>query len=203
MDWTELVARRKMVRDFMPDPVDRDVLDRMLDQARRVPSAGFSQGIDFLVLESPDTDRFWSHTLPASERASFRWPGLLRAPVIVLPLADSGAYLERYSEADKVSAGLGDDERSWPVPYWFIDTGMAAMALLCSVVNEGLGALFFGVFRNEEAMLRDLGVPVGLRPIGAIAIGHPTEKALGAGREGSPSRRARRPLHDVVHYGRW
>ncbi len=192
-----------MVRDFRSDPVPRDVLDRMLDQARRVPSAGFSQGIDFLVLEGDETERFWEQTLPIAERAGFRWPGLLAAPVIVLPMADASAYLERYSQPDKARTGLGGSEDAWPVPYWFIDTGMAGMALLYAVVNEGLGALFFGIFRNERAMLANLGVPEGKRPIGAIALGYPTDAALDVGREGSPSRRARRPLTDVVHYGRW
>jgi nitroreductase len=203
VDWTELVARRKMVRDFRPDPVDRTVLNRILDQARRVPSAGFSQGIDFLVLEGADTERFWSHTLPAGERAGFRWPGLLAAPVIVLPLADADAYLQRYSEPDKAPAGIGGSEDAWPVPYWFIDTGMAAMSLLYAVVNEDLGALFFGIFRNETELLAGLGVPEGKRPVGAIALGHPTEAALRIGREGSPSKRARRQLPEVVHYGGW
>ena len=192
-----------MVRDFRPGPVPRPVIDRMLDQARRVPSAGFSQGIDFLVLEGADTERFWQHTLPADDRVGFRWPGLLVAPVIVLPLADASAYLDRYSQPDKARAGLGGSEDAWPVPYWFIDTGMAGMALLYAVVNEGLGALFFGIFRNEAALLADLGVPEGKRPIGAIALGYPTEAAGHAGREGSPSHRERRPLEDVVHYGRW
>lgn len=203
MDWVDIVGRRKMVRDFLPDPVERTVLNRMLDQARRVPSAGFSQGVDFVVLEGPATERFWSHTLPLSERASFRWPGLLAAPVIVLPVADAAAYLHRYSQPDKSPAGLGETEDAWPVPYWFIDTGMAGMALLYAVVNEGLGALFFGIFRNEAALLNELAIPEGKRPIGAIALGYPTDSASSVGREGSPSRRPRRDLTEVVHYGTW
>ncbi len=202
MDWNDVVRRRRMVRDFRSDPVPREVLTRLLDDARRVPTAGFSQGIDFLVLEGAQTELFWSHTLPAAERAEFRWPGLLHAPVIVLPLADSARYLARYSETDKARAGLGGGEDAWPVPYWFIDAGMAGMALLYGVVNEGLGALFFGIFREEMALLAALGVPEGVRPIGAIALGYPTNDGL-ASKEGSPARRARRPLDEVVHWGAW
>lgn len=204
MEWSELVRHRRMVRDFEDRPVDRAVLDRILDDARRVPSAGFSQGIDFVVLEGAEqTARFWDRTLPPAERIDFRWPGLLRAPVIVLPLADADAYLERYSQPDKARAGLGESEDAWPVPYWYIDAGMAAMALLYGVVEADLGALFFGVFREERALLDDLGVPAGRRVIGAIALGHPTAAARAAGREGSPSRRARRPLDEVVHRNGW
>lgn len=204
MEWTEVVGRRRMTRDFETTAVEDDVLLRMLDRARRVPSAGFSQGTDFVVLRGADTAQFWEHTLPVESRASFRWPGLLRAPLIVLPIADAPAYVERYNRPDKQASGLGAAEGAWPVPYWFIDTGMAAMVLLHAVVEEGLGALFFGIFNNEEALLASLGVPQGRRPIGAIAIGHPTaaERAQPSGHNSS-FRPARRALDDVVHYGRW
>lgn len=192
-----------MCRDYQDRPVESAVLDRILDQARRAPSAGFSQGIDFVVLEGSDTARFWDHTLPPPERESFAWPGLLRAPVIVIPIADERAYLDRYSQPDKAKAGLGESADAWPVPYWFIDTGMAGMALLYAVVNEGLGALFFGIFRNEAALLLSLGVPAGRRPIGAIALGHPTVAARAVARRGSPVVRARRRLDEVVHRGGW
>jgi nitroreductase len=203
MEWSEVVSRRRMVRDFTDQPVRREVLLPILDAARRVPTAGFSQGIDFLVLEGKRTEQFWSHTLPLEDRPGFRWPGLLRAPIILLPMADPSRYLDRYSEPDKQQSGLGDSEEAWPVPYWFIDCGMAAMALLYGVVNAGLGALFFGIFRNERALLESLGVAEGQRPIGAIAIGYPTPEARASKREGTPSRKARRPIEEVVHWGQW
>lgn len=203
MEWSDVVRKRRMVRDFTDELVDPMLLDRLLDSARRVPTAGFSQGIDFVVLEGAQTDTFWKHTMEPIVRATFQWPGLLRAPVIVLPIADSSAYVERYSQPDKAHAGLGTSEDAWPVPYWYIDTGMAGMALLYGVVDAGLGALFFGIFRNEAALLAELGVPVGKRPIGAIAIGHPTAAAQDGSKEGSPSRRPRRPLESVIHRGTW
>lgn len=204
MEWRDIVGHRRMVRDFTDEPVEPEVLRRILDAARRTPSAGFTQGLDWLVLNGPaQTAMFWDHTLPAPERATFRWPGLLRAPVIVLPMADRNAYVGRYAEPDKAHSGLGEGAERWPVPYWDVDAGMAAMALLYAVVDEGLGALFFGIFRAEDELLTSLGVPSGIRPIGAIALGYPTESARAVAREGSPSRRPRRPLDEMIHEGRW
>ena len=204
MEWSEIVRTRKMVRDFTSQPVDPDVLRTILDDARRTPSAGFTQGLDWLVLNGPEqTAKFWDRTLPAEERSAFRWPGLLQAPVIVLPLADRSSYVGRYAEPDKAHSGLGAGADQWPVPFWDVDAGMSAMALLYGVVNAGLGALFFGIFRAEDELLADLGVPRRIRPIGAIALGHPTTAAHLVGREGSPSRRPRRDLNDMVHYGSW
>ena len=55
-----MVRRRRMVRNYSPEPVDPAVLDRILENALRAPSAGFSQGWAFLVLDTPgDVARFW------------------------------------------------------------------------------------------------------------------------------------------------
>ena len=204
MEFEDVVRKRRMIRDYRPDPVDSALVDMILDLGRRVPSAGFSQGIDFVVLEGPaQTARFWDCTLPTEKRASFPWPGLLVAPVLVLPMADQRAYLSRYSEPDKRHAGLGDDADAWPVPYWHVDTGMAAMVVLQAAVDNGLGALFFGIFSNEDTLLRELGVPPDVRPIGAIALGYPTDEALARTREASAKSRPRRRLDEVIHRNGW
>jgi nitroreductase len=197
MDFTELIRSRRMVRAFEARPVDESVLAGILDAARRAPSAGNSQGWDFVVLEGPGTARFWDVTLPAERRAAFRWQKLLDAPVIVLPLANRQAYLDRYAEPDKAASGLALASR-WPVPYWQVDTAFATMLLLLAAEDAGLGALFFGVFRGAEQLLESLGVPPGRDLIGAVAMGYPLDDE--AGRSAS---RPRRPLAEVVHRGGW
>ena len=63
MEFSEVVRRRRMVRRYSPEPVDRAVLDRVLRNALRAPSAGYSQGWAFLVLDEPaDVERFWKVT---------------------------------------------------------------------------------------------------------------------------------------------
>jgi nitroreductase len=197
MEFADLVNSRRMVRAFDARPVDRDVLDAVLDTARRAPSAGNTQGWVFIVLEGDDTRRFWDVTLPEDRRDSFRWKQLLDAPVVILPLASREAYLSRYSESDKSTTGLADPTR-WPVPYWQIDTAFATMLLLLAVEDAGLGALFFGVFRNGEKLLAALDVPGGYELIGAVAIGHPVEDEPGRSAE-----RPRRSLDEIVHRGGW
>jgi nitroreductase len=199
VEFEQLLQQRRMVRAFDGRPIPPDVLERVLDAARRAPSAGNSQGWGFVVLEGPDTHRFWDVTLPEARRGSFRFPRLLDASVIVLPLADKSAYLTRYAEPDKAHTGLAE-ESHWPVPYWQIDTAFAAMLLLLAAENEGLGALFFGVFRDGDRLLAALGVPEHLELIGAIALGY---RADGDEVEGRSADRERRPLDEVVHRGAW
>ena len=54
MEFSEVVRRRHMVRRFTDEPVSADSLDRILRNAMRGPSAGFSQGQAFLVLTGED-----------------------------------------------------------------------------------------------------------------------------------------------------
>lgn len=197
MEFRDVVRRRRMVRNFESRPVPEDVLDRILDHARRAPSAGFTQGTEFLVLTGRDqTHAYWDITLPPERRDGFAWPGLLEAPVLILPLANRSAYLDRYAEPDK---GWTDrDESRWPVPYWDVDAGFSALLVLLSAVDEGLGALFFGVFGGWDAVREHFGVPAEFQPVGGIALGY------AAPDRPSPSlARGRRALSEVVHRGRW
>lgn len=200
MELDEALRRRRMVRSFSSRPVDEAVLDRVLDASRRAPSAGNSQGLDLVVLVGDETARYWDVTLPAERRSSFRWPGLLRAPVLVVAVTDPQAYVARYAEGDKAATGLGTGADAWPVPYWFVDAGAAVENLLLAVVAAGLGACLFGPFGHEEAVREALGVPAGRRLVATIAVGHPDGGEDGPGRSAD---RARRPLDDVVHRGGW
>ncbi len=196
MEFSEVVRRRRMVRNFSDRPVPDVVLDRILRNAQRAPSAGFTQGWDLLVLRgAAQTRRFWDATFPEKGRKDFRWKGIFAAPVIIVPLSSMDAYLDRYAEADK---GWSDrDPDRWPVPYWDIDTGFASLLMLLTAVDEGLGALFFGVFRPDD-FREAFGIPKTHHPVGAIALGY------GAPDEPSPSlRRGRRPMTEVVHRGKW
>jgi nitroreductase len=189
-----------MVRAYTSEPVPPALVDRLLDLARRAPSAGNTQPLAFVVLDGPEqTARFWDESLPAAKRPAFRWPGLLDAPVLVLPLVRPAAYAERYREPDKAATGLGAGAGSWPVPYWWVDGGMAVMALLTAATDAGLGALLFGLFERERAVLDALGVPDDRRALGAIALGWPAADD----RPGRSAGRPRPDLAQVVHRGRW
>jgi nitroreductase len=200
MEFQDVVRRRRMVRNYAAEPVDPAAVDRMLENALRAPSAGFSQGWAFLVLDEPDdVRRFWRATAEDPEAEPDAWlRGMQTAPVVIVPLSCKAAYLDRYAEPDK---GWTDrDEARWPVPYWHIDTGMAALLILQTAVDEGLGACFFGVPPARLDSLRaEFGVPAEYTPIGAITVGHRTADA---GVRGS-ARRGRRAPGEVVHRGRW
>lgn len=202
MEFQHVVDRRRMIRNYAERPVDPGAITRALRNATRAPSAGFSQGWAFLLLDEPDdVRRFWeSTTAPEQLAAPDAWlTGMMRAPVIVLPCSSKAAYLDRYAEPDK--GVTTRDEGRWRVPYWHMDTAMAALLILQTAVDEGLGALFFGIpYEHIEAVRRSFAIPETHDPIGAITIGHLTDDA---GLRGSPAHRRRIPLDELVHRGRW
>jgi nitroreductase len=203
MEFTDVIKKRKMVRAYTDEPVAPEVLERILAAANRAPSAGFSQGYALMTLEgSEQLNPFWRlvagyhgdevHAGPAFDP-------ITRAPLLVVPMSCKDTYLERYARADK---GWTDrSESHWPVPYWDIDTGFMALLMLLAAVDEGLGALFFGIPPELIPQFRELyGVPEEYLPIGAVAIGHPDP---GADQGGSGKVIKRRTLDDLVHRGHW
>lgn len=188
-----------MIRAFEARPVPPDLVDELVDLARRAPSAGNTQPWAFVVLEGPrQTARLWDVTLPPERRTGFRWQGLLQAPVVILPLVSPEAYVDRYRQPDKTGTGLGASTDAWPVPYWWVDGGMAVETLLLGAVDAGLGALFFGLFEDEGAVLSALEVPQGWRALGAVALGWPAPDE-----PGRSAVRSRPGLSEVVHRGGW
>ena len=200
MEFQDVVRRRRMVRAYTEDPVDPAVLHRAVHNATRAPNAGFSQGWGFVVLDTPpDVRRYWAATADGIDQPD-RWlRGMMRAPVVIVPCSSKAAYLGRYAEPDK---GWTDQEEArWPVPFWHMDAAMASLLILQTAVDEGLGGCFFGIPRDKVAAVRAaLEIPDAFAPVGALTLGHP---APAGGAAGSPARRARKDLDEVVHRGRW
>jgi nitroreductase len=197
VEYGEVLRRRRMVRHFTGAPVAAGSRDRILASAVRGPSAGFSQGWAFLVLEGPEqTGRYWRAAGADPDRPTDWLAGLLPAPLLVLPLSSQQVYLDRYAEPDK---GWTDrDPGRWLVPYWHVDAGMSALLMLMTAVDEGLGACFFGVPPGELGPVRaEFGIPAEWVPVGALTIGHPDPN-----RASRPSR-PHQPTADAMHFGDW
>jgi len=203
MEFKDVIRKRRMVRAYTDEPVAPDAVERILTAANRAPSAGFSQGYALMTLQGREQlGPFWqlvSGYHAAEQDAGPSFDPVTRAPVIIVPLSCKHIYLDRYARQDK---GWTDrDEAHWPVPYWDIDTGFTALLMLLAAVDEGLGALFFGIPPELIPEFRKFyGVPDAFTPIGAVAIGHP-DPASDKG--GSAKVIKRRPLDDLVHRGGW
>ena len=195
MEFREVVRRRRMVRTYADRVVARALVDAVVDAGLRAPSAGFTQGAAFVVLEGLEaTARFWAATARSVNppEPGTRWARMRTAPVVIVVLTSDRAYRERYAEADK--AGVEPDG-DWPL----IDAGFAVMSMLLAATDCGLGSLYFSITHGEKRLLADLGVPSSHRTVGAVTLGWPADDD-----HRSPSlERGRRPRTELVRYGSW
>ena len=199
MEFSEVARKRRMVRRYDPDrQVPDQVILTVLRNAIRAPSAGFSQGWDFLVLTKPEERQaYWAATADADDDPDPWLEGMRSAPTLILCLSDEGTYLRRYAEPDKGWTDM--DEARWPVPYWDIDTGMAALMMLLTGVDEGLGGSFFGAPpETHEDVFEAFGVPHDRNLVGVVSLGYPVPHA----KSGS-LKRGLRGLDQIAHFGRF
>ncbi|MFZ0544560.1 MAG: nitroreductase family protein [Candidatus Promineifilaceae bacterium] len=196
MDFETVIQRRRMVRNFTDEPVDSAALERILAAGRRGPTAGYSQGQDFIVVTRQDLKDGIAAICHEEEYVKSGFdPFISKAPVLIVPCTNEMTYHRRYQQPDKVDEK--GNEIEWPVPYWFMDVGCAVMLLLLAVVNEGLAAGYAGG-KDLNAFRQLLNIPDEVTPVGVIPIGHPAPDK----RSGSLKRR-KRPLRDIVHYEGW
>ena len=197
MELTDVVRRRRMVRNYDPDkPVSRESLERIAAIAQRAPSAGFSQGQRLIIVTDPARRERLAELAeePDYVAAGFD-PWISRAPAILIPTVSEQIYHARYHEPDK----LQDDgtEIDWPIPYWYVDVGATMMLILLAVVDEGLAAGFLGL--RDYGRLRDeLAIPADQQPVGLITVGHPLRD-----RRSGSLKRGWVPSDDFVHWEQW
>lgn len=196
MEFADVIRKRRMVRNFTEEPIPTETIERIVAAGQRAPSAGFSQGVVYVVVTEEETRR------QIAEIGGEHWyvrqghePFMSRAPVHIVICTSEEVYHRRYNEPDK--KGAGQEEIGWPIPYWHTDAGASMMMVLLAATNEGLGSAFIGV-EDPTKLQTLLGIPEEYLPIGVTFIGH------GAPDKKSGSlKRGRRALEDVLHRERW
>jgi FMN reductase [NAD(P)H] len=201
MEFAEVLRCRKMVRNYTDEPVDREVVERIVARARKAPSGGFSQGVRFVVVTDEAMRRQIAALAQEAEYVARGFePWISRAPVHVVVGMREESYHERYRKPDKL---LEDgSEISWHVPWWWVDTGKAMMLLLLAAIDEGLGAGVFGLFpaENNEELRALLGMPEDVTVVGVVTIGHAApESRTGSSRSRFPWL----PVEEVVRWEHW
>ncbi|GIE34337.1 5,6-dimethylbenzimidazole synthase [Actinoplanes italicus] len=200
----DVIHRRRDVRaEFTGEPVEAEVLRRILTAAHAAPSVGLSQPWDFVLIRSDDVRKaFHEHvraerdvfaatlTGDAAERfARIKIDGVLESSLSVVitydPQRGGPAVLGRHAIAD---AGL-------------YSVCLAIQNLWLAATAEGLGVGWVSFYRED--FLRDLlGIPDGIRPVAWLCLGPVShlEQVPDLERHGW---RQRRPVAEAIHEDRW
>jgi FMN reductase [NAD(P)H] len=203
VDFREVLTRRRSVRTYADRPVPREVVERIANAAVVwAPSAGFSQGLRIVVVTDPDTRRRIATAAKEDELAAHgrpRWKAA--APVHMVVLTREDDYHERYRQQDKLKI-TGGREIDWPAPYWYVDAGAAAMALMLAAIDEGLDTAIFGVTDVQE-LRETLRLPDDVRFVVVVTMGYPADGTDDPSRGASVFTRRRKPREEVVRWERW
>ncbi|MBV9140873.1 MAG: coenzyme F420-0:L-glutamate ligase [Pseudonocardiales bacterium] len=177
----EAVLLRRSVRSFRPDPVDPATLRRAVGIALRAPAPHHSRPVRFLWLADRRLRRRLLDAMAQAWRADLRRDGLTEdrierrmrrgallydAPEVLVPLAvPDGAHA--YPDARRQTA----EEAMFTVA-----AGAAVQGLLVALAAEGLGSCWVGSTLFCPDLVRaELALPADWRPLGAIAVGYPTQ----------------------------
>ena len=173
MEFDDIIRRRKMIRQYQARPIPDKLIDKLIANGHRAPSAGHTQVQEFIIVKDAATKK-------KLRRASVNQEQVEEAPVLIVVCSNTSRSVGRYGQR-------GTDF------YSIIDGAFASMLILLTAVNEGLGAGFVGAFEDEKVS-DILGLPEHVKPIGIIALGYPDEQ---------PERPERISVKDLVHYERW
>jgi FMN reductase [NAD(P)H] len=202
VEFRDVLARRRMHRAFLTDPVPPESVERIVRTIRRAPSGGFSQGQSLVVVTEAAMRARIAEAFeePRYVEQGFA-PFISTAPLHIVISANERLYHQRYNQPDKLSQ-TGGVEITWPVPYWFVDAGALMMLVQLAAIDEGLASAFIGHPEQKRIFDELLGLPEDVVPVGLALIGRPAEDPRAAWGTSRISQ-LRRPLDDVVHRERW
>ena len=161
MDFQQLAAARRSIRNFSDAPVSDALVTQLLEAAHWAPSAGNLQPWRFYVIKNKQVQgEICDRCYPAS------W--LKKAPLLIVVAADQNKSSWRYHER---GAEL----------YCLQDTAAAIQNLLLGAQSLGLGSCWVGAF-SEEACAQILHLEKDVRPVAILPIGYAQEKPAGPGR---------------------
>ena len=200
MELAEILKRRRMVRSYLPDPIARDTVERIVATVRRAPSGGFSQGHRLVVVTDPETRRELARLAGEEEYvAAGGQPWISTAPVHVFVGTREESYHERYRKPDKLRDG---EEIGWPAPYWYVDAGAAFILLQLAAIDEGLASGVFGVLPEQVPDVKALlGVPDDVHFVCLVTIGRPAPDPQETALVSRLSHRLE--LGELVRWERW
>ncbi|HEY6837590.1 MAG TPA: nitroreductase family protein [Geobacteraceae bacterium] len=184
MDTLEAIRTRRSVRKFSARAVESEKLQAVLEAARLAPSWANMQCWRFVVVEDSSVKATISELsyveaffAPKGYKSNPAQKALAEAPVVIVACAEPTA-----------SGDLRGQQ------YYLTDVGIAAENLMLAAHELGLGSVFVGVF-DEEKLGELLNIPPEIRIVGLFPLGYPEDEV----KAGPP----RKPLEEIVFYGRW
>ena len=181
MNFLELAASRHSVRDYKPDPIPKESLDKILEAGRVAPSAQNRQPWRYIVLTEPEQIKaLVKHTGLVGLSNFF----IKSAPCVIVACADTKKNL-------RVN---GQD-------YYLVDTAISFQQMILCAWEMGIGACWMAAF-SEKILAKYLALPKTWRIVAISAFGYPKDEKSMWGKVVSSfaGSTKRQPIEEMVTY---
>jgi len=149
----DAIYARRSIRKFTDEAVSDEQIETLLKAAMAAPSATNAQPWRFVVTRDPERLAAIRKEMPA---------GKINAPLAILVCADLSIFKRLVTER-----------------FWTQDCSAATQNILLAAVGLGLGAVWCGVHPVpliEKRIEKLLGLPMNVKVLNVIFIGHPAEE---------------------------
>ena len=162
MTYTELVAARRSIRKFLPQPVSDEQIRQLLQWGHAAPPAGNLCPWEFILIRSEAGKRAVTDATFCGnqETGTGRQEWILSAPVVIAVCSNEDRIRARYG-----NTGI------WPA-LSYLDCSACIENILLGAVELGLGSCYVSGFREPE-LKRALALPEHVRPIALLPVGYP------------------------------
>ena len=165
-----LLNNRKVVRSYQKATVDKNNLENIAKYAIKIPTAGFSRGIE--ILNTFDIEKIKIVSKVFNEnyfKKNNQSPWISNSLGLFFLLINEDAYHKRYSSSDKKNAV---NSKEWDIPYWYVDAGAALMNCLLLIEEQGFASGFMGLHNIERKKIHDLfKIPSDYQIVGMVTAG--------------------------------
>jgi nitroreductase len=148
------IVRRRTIRKFRPEPVTRELLERLVDAARLAPSAANLQPLEFVAVDDA--------AVKAAIFPCLKWAAYIAPAGDPRPGEEPAAYV-----VTLVNSAIREKMFEY-------DIGAAMQSMILAALEEGVGSCWL-LSIDRDKLRSVLGVPDGYRVDSVLALGYPAE----------------------------
>jgi nitroreductase len=154
MNVKEAIEHRRSVREYQDKQIPEDIINELLDAARKAPSAKNTQSHKYFVIKDKEI------IAKLKEGESFKQPFVYQAPLIIVCCANPKDYPESVDVDDT------------PENYSLVDLSIATSFMTLRATELGLGSVYIAWLYRDN-IRKVLQIPDDYMIPYALAIGYP------------------------------
>jgi len=154
MSFYDLILSRRSIRQFRPEPVSRDILEKLINAAHLAPSAANRQPLEFVAV---DEQKIVKQIFPC-----LKWAAYIAPEGNPKPGQEPAAYIITLANTELSKSGY-----EW-------DVGAAVENMILTALEDGIGSCWL-VSVDREKVSEILNIPEKYKIDSVLALGYPAE----------------------------